>query len=399
MQSKHIVILVALYIATSAIAFGGFKLAFATGSVAPAGGKGGLAGLISPAVPKSSGGIDVDQSLPKTEECPLNGEMFTAPEKAAWSKRRPLAVMIENHVDARPQSGLGKADVIYEAIVEGGITRFMGVYLCGAQAKDTIVAPVRSARQTFIDYASDYNYPLYAHVGGANGTDTDPRVRALEHLGDYGWNAYNDLNQFSVGYPVFVRNYDRVPGKDLATEHTMESSTNRLWDYAAAKRGLTNLDKKGADWMTGFIQWTFADDAESSARGTSQKISHDFWEGFSQFAVEWTYDPTTNAYMRMMAGEKHVDMNDQQQLSAKNVVILYTKEESPVDVHKHTWHKTTGTGKAIIFQNGKKVDATWSKKDRVSRLTFSDAKGKPIAFVRGKIWISVLANDTPVQVQ
>jgi hypothetical protein len=106
----------------------------------------------------------------------------------------------------------------------------MPIFYCESQAKDTIIAPVRSARQFFLDMASEYNMPLYVHVGGANGDDTDPRVRALEHISDYGWSLRNDLNQFSIGYPTFVRNYNRLPGRDdLATEHTMESSTERLW--------------------------------------------------------------------------------------------------------------------------------------------------------------------------
>lgn len=363
-------------------------------------GGGMIENLIQPVVPKSSGGVGVDANLPKTEECPLTGGKFTVPERQAWEKKRPLFVMIENHTEARPQSGLGSADIVYEAVVEGGITRFMAGYYCGAQAKDTIVAPVRSARQMFLDYASEYNYPLYSHVGGSNGEDTDPRVRALEHISDYGWGSYNDLNQFSIGYPVFVRNYNRVPGKDnLATEHTMESSTNRLWEYASTKRGLTNLDKKGTDWMTGFVKWTFADDATTDKQGTVKTVAYEFWPGIKDFSVQWDYDSVTNSYFRNMAGSKHIDANDQKQLNAKNVIVLFAKEEGPVDVHKHMYYKTNGSGNAAVFQNGQRIDATWSKKDRLSRLQLLDKKGKAISLVRGKIWISVLPDTTPVTAQ
>lgn len=402
MQAKHLGLLVAIYIAVSALSFGGFRLVLGSsaGSALNSLTGGSFENLISPSVPKSKGGLGIDQSLPKTEECPINGEKFTVQEREAWEKKRPLFVMIENHVEARPQSGLGAADIMYEAVVEGGITRFMAGYYCGAQAKDSIIAPVRSARQMFIDYASEYNFPLYAHVGGANGPETDPRVRALENLTSYKWTGANDLNQFSIGYPVFVRNYDRVPGKtDIATEHTMESSTNRLWEYAAAKRGYTNLDPKGVDWTKGFVKWTFADDAAESARGTVKSISHDFWPGQTQFSVKWDYDATTNAYFRNMAGEKHADLNDQKQLTVKNVVVLLTKEEGPVDAAKHMYYHTIGTGKALVFQNGQQIEATWSKKDRLGRLTFTDKKGQAIKFVRGKIWITVLPLNTPVSAQ
>lgn len=391
MQSKHLVILVALYVVASVLSFGIFKVAFATGTLTPSvPGSSGLAGLISPVVPGASGSLNGVSNEPKTEACPLNGEKYTVTEKNSWLKRRPLMVMIENHPDARPQSGLDSTDIVYETVAEGGITRFMGVFYCGAQAKDAIVAPVRSARQAFIDYASEYNYPLYAHVGGANGADTDKRVQALEHLDDYGWSGYNDLNQFSIGYPVFVRNYNRVPGKDLATEHTMEASTYRLWDYAATKRGLTNLDKNGKDWMASFVPWTFQDDAGDADRGASEVVKYDFWTGVKGFDAQWDYDKSTNAYKRTMAGAPHVDSNDNQQLTAKNIVVLYTKESPSVDVHKHVYYQTIGTGKAILFQNGKQAEVTWAKKDRTSRLTFMDKKGKPVQFVRGRIWISII---------
>ncbi len=390
----------AVYLGVSAISFGVSRLVFAgSGSSLSSLVGGNVENLIQPVIPKSGSGLKVDTSLPKDQECPINGEKFTLPEKEAWEKKRPLFVMIENHMDARPQSGLGSADIVYEAVVEGGITRFMAGYYCGAQATDSIVAPVRSARQLFIDYASEYNFPLYAHVGGANGLDTDPRVRAIEHLSDYGWTGANDLNQFSIGYPVFVRNYDRVPGKELATEHTMESSTERLWTYAATKRGLTNLDKKGVSWTKTFTPWTFVDEASSDKRGVAQTIAHDFWTDYKQFAVQWAYDPVSNTYFRSLAGEKHVDMNDQKQLIAKNVVILSVKENASVDIHKHTYYQTIGTGNAIVFQNGQRIDATWSKKDRLSRLKIVDKKGKEISFVRGKIWISILPTTTSVSVQ
>lgn len=391
MQPKQFTILAILYIAVASLSFGIFKIAFSSGALTPAVGGGGLAGLISPVVPKADGGIGVDTNAPKTEVCPLNGEKFTKAEMDAWSKKRPLAVMIENHPEARPQSGLNSTDVVYETVAEGGITRFMGIFYCAAQAKDAIVAPVRSARQAFIDYASEYNFPLYAHVGGANGTDTDKRVQALEHLGDYGWNQYNDLNQFSIGYPVFVRNYNRVPGKDLATEHTMESSTYRLWDYAATKRQLTNVGQDGKDWKTSFVAWEFQDDASDADRGTSQKISHEFWTGMKDFDVTWDYDKASNSYKRSLAGAPHVDSNDNQQITAKNVVLLYTKEYPSVDVHKHVFYQTIGVGKATLFQNGKQEELTWTKKDRTGRLAFIDSKGKPVKFVRGRIWISILA--------
>ena len=88
----------------------------------------------------------INLSAPKTEACPINGLKYTKEEQKIWDTRRPLLAIIENHLDSRPQSGLSKADVVYEAVAEGGITRFLGVFYCGVIAEETNLAPIRSAR-------------------------------------------------------------------------------------------------------------------------------------------------------------------------------------------------------------------------------------------------------------
>jgi hypothetical protein len=403
MKKGMILALAVLYVCVSAGSFFGFRALAQSGT---------LGSLISPTEPIQSevptveegNRLNIAAEAPRDQECPLNGQMYTAVEKESWDKRRPLAVMIENSQEARPQAGLSKADIMYEAVVEGGITRFMGVFYCGAQAKDVLLAPVRSARQVFLDYASEYNEPLYAHVGGANGGDTDKRVQALEHIGDYGWNQRTDLNQFSIGYPTFVRNYDRIPGKDVATEHTMETSTERLWAIGE-KRGFTNMSPEtvvkkktvpGQDWKTEYTAWKFADDADESKRGTVTTFSNEFWSGYTDFAVKWEYDKTTNTYKRTMGGAQHIDQNTSKQISPKNVVIMEVPETPSVDIHKHNYFQTTGTGKATIFQNGEKIEGTWAKKAREDRTIFTDKKGKQIEFVRGMIWIEVVDKGTEI---
>ena len=168
----------------------------------------------------------------KDQTCPLNGALKSSRARAAWEVRRPLAVMIENHIESRPQSGLTSADVVYEAVAEGGITRFMALFYCNLS--DVQVGPVRSARTYYLDWLGEYNNPLYAHVGGAN---TPGPADALSQIIKY---KVNDLNQFSIGFPTFWRDYERL-GHPVATEHTMYStsppqpllptppSANRLW--------------------------------------------------------------------------------------------------------------------------------------------------------------------------
>lgn len=371
------------------------------------------AGPITPvATPSVGGGLNIDPSSPRTAECPINGAMYTTAEQKVWESRRPLFVMIENSVDARPQSGLGSADVVYEAVAEGGVTRFGAVFYCGVARADSIVGPVRSARTTFINLASEYNYPLYTHVGGANCSSadggktctTDKRVQALEQLSSYGWvgRTGNDLNQFSIGFPTFWRDYERM-GRTVATEHTMYSSTEKLWKYAAGTRGWTNLAPQDMmpknaklDWKDGFTKFTWKDDAAESSRGDVAKISFGFWESYHDFDVTWTYDKASNTYSRTNGDAAHKDRNDDKQFTAKAVLVQYAKELGPLDDHKHMLYEVIGSGKGLLFQDGTATEITWSKKDRESRTFYKDGKGKAVAFNRGTLWVEVLPTDNTV---
>ncbi len=353
--------------------------------------------------------VAIDPSEPKDQVCPMNGAMYTKTEQAIWAKRRPLVVMIENSPDARPHSGLNRADILYEAIAEGGVTRFMAVYYCDAARGNVVVAPVRSVRTYFIDWASEYGgTPLFAHVGGANCSGdklpngstgpckTDAKAQAIEQLVKYEWrySTGNDLDQFSVGAKAYIRNENRT-GQPVATEHSVEGRTEKLW-AVGAERGWTNLDPEGVDWTKNFTAWKFKDDAVDGDRGGITPIAHEFWDGYKQFAAQWDYDKTTNTYKRSTGGEIHADLETKEQLWAKNVVILFTKEIGPVDSLKHMLYTTIGEGKALIFQDGKAIEANWSKKSRTARTVFADKKGKEIQFNRGRIWISVVDNSTVV---
>jgi len=338
--------------------------------------------------------------LPKTEECPINGKMFSKVERDIWEKRRPITAIVENHADSRPASGLSKADIIYEAVSEGGITRFVTVYYCGAASEDVKIAPVRSARVYFINWATEYgDYPIFMHVGGANDFsgmgDTVKEAKALELLETIGWRTPkgNDFDTtYDSGFPVFWRDYERL-GKTVATEHTMMASLDSAYKEAE-KRGYD--DKDGVkSWSKNFEEYKFADENPSSDPGAT-KISFDFWSDKSDYSVEWTYDKDTNNYLRENGGKKQVDLTTDEQLSTKNVVILFVKERGPVDRNLHMIYKTIGEGEALIFNNGEVIEATWEKKTQTDRTKLYDSKGKELSLVRGNIWFEAIPSGNDV---
>lgn len=335
-------------------------------------------------LPGAADGFVEDPNEPKTEACPLNGTKHTKKAEDYWSKRRPLAVMIENHVEARPQSGLSSADIVYEVVAEGGITRFMAIFYCNLS--DIQIGPVRSARTYYLDWLGEYD-ALYAHVGGAN---TPGPADALGQIIKYG---VKDLNQFSIGYPVFWRDYQRI-GHPVATEHTMYSTTAKLWEVGA-KRGWTATDSAGVKWNSKFTPWKFKSDKSG---GTTTKITVNFWESQPGYQVEWNYDPSTNSYKRKN-GEPHIDLNNKKQLEAKVIIVQFERESNANDGYPgnvHLLYGTIGSGKALIFQDGNAVEGKWIKTSRTARTKYVDKLNKEIELNSGQIWIQTVPEGAKV---
>ena len=336
-------------------------------------------------LPTASNALVEDPNAPRTESCPLNGAMHTQKAKDFWVQRRPLAVMIENHQEARPQSGLSFADVVYEAVAEGGITRFMALYYCNLS--DVQVGPVRSARTYYLDWLGEYD-ALYAHVGGAN---TPGPADALGQIIKY---DVKDLNQFSIGFPVYWRDYQRL-GHPVATEHTMYSTTQKLWEVGA-KRGWTATDSAGVKWDSKFIPWKFKDEKPGT---TASNINVTFWESQPNYTVEWSYDPTSNSYKRKNGGAAHMDLDNNTQLSSKVVIVQFEKESNANDGYPgnvHLLYGTTGSGKALIFQDGVVTEGKWMKASRLARTKYVDQNGKEIQFNKGQIWIQTVPERSKV---
>src|SRR3990167_724926 len=281
-----------------------------------------------------------DEEGTKDRPCPLNGAKYTKNREETWNKRRPLGVMVENHTDARPVIGLSRADVIYEAVAEGGITRFLTVFLC-QDAGD--IAPVRSARTYFLDWVSEYD-ALYAHVGGAN---TPGHANALGQIRDYG---IMDMDQFGLGFPTYWR------GTDKLAPHNVHSTTKKLWE-AAEERKFGPEDEDGKRWDDNFVEWKFKDGASLESRGNQGDITVPFWDQYSDYTVTWKYDRESNFFRRYHGQEAQTDPLTKEHLSAKVVIVQFQTERKANDGYPdgHLLYGTIGSGNALIFQDRKSV--------------------------------------------
>jgi hypothetical protein len=299
---------------------------------------------------------------PVTTGDPLTGLAVSESDAA----QPVMAVMIENlDPDARPQSGLSQAGIVYEALAEGGITRFMALF---QEPFPTSIGPVRSLRPYYLEWGLEHNIPV-VHAGGSQ--------PALAEVGPSGLKNIDALG--SLG-SYFARTSDRVAPHNLYISGT----------------SLANMDKAlGYDQAPTFTPLARKSDNPSGSP-TSPTITINF--STSGYAVKYVYDAASNSYARFLAGVPHVDRNTGKQIYVKNVVVQFTGTTygTQEDGKPETDIQDVGSGQALVFVDGNLVHATWQKANAKAQTTFTDSNGQPIQFNPGNTWISVLPKGNSV---
>ncbi|USN53161.1 MAG: DUF3048 domain-containing protein [Candidatus Nomurabacteria bacterium] len=283
---------------------------------------------------------------------------------AANKNPRPVGVMIENLSIVRPQSGLGQANVVYEALVEGGITRFLAVYLLTDDIPE--LGPVRSARPYYVDWANELG-AIYAHAGGSPTALADIRSKDVF-----------DLDQFYNSQYYWRKNLPR------ATEHTLFTSTELL-QFALRDKEAT---------MTGdYTGWKFKEEAALADRPLEvNPIVLDY--SSKSYEVKYTYNREENTYLRFQGDEAHTDQNTGEQISPKNVLVQYVGTRL-ADATRLSMD-VVGSGDAILFRDGEAIPARWSKSSTSARTIFTDLEGQQLIFNAGQTWVQVFPDDRQV---
>ena len=269
------------------------------------------------------------------------------------------AVIVENHIDARPLSGLARASLVYEAPVEGGITRFLAIFAGDIMVDD--IGPVRSARPYFIDLAEEFG-GIFVHVGGSEAA----LVQIIEDAP-----ALTDLDlYYKTAY--YWRDEKRF------APHNVYTSSKLLADAA---------DKLGGA-APAYESWQFKADAPFERRPEKAEIA--VYSDFKSYAVKWVYDKVHNDYVRYEAGKVQKDKNGPV-VRAKNVVVLKTDIEI-VDAVTRRRIKTVGEGEATVYRDGEAVEARWKRTDTKSRMKFYAPGDDEILFNAGATWIEIVSN-------
>lgn len=360
-------------------------------------------------IPGKDDSSDSGASVPATKENrwenPYNGMYFSKEDASKFKDRKPIAVMVNNYVVARPSAGLSQADVVYEAVAEGGITRIMPIFY---SRMPEMVSSVRSARYYFVELASAYK-AHYLHWGAAHvppcqleGTcnDTNPEVDAYARIVQLGI-ANLDGGNYACQNDAPDCTFGRDPKKlnaGVPLEHTAFVRPEKAYQLAKEVR-------QQESWHQNIplkFQWTFKDDAALEERGdigATTPITYNYWDTMAGFNVKWEYDKENNEYVRYQGNVKQTDANNGQELRAKSIIVRFTKETPVNDYKNHLYQQIAGNGDALIFQDGKVIQAKWTRDDVEELDKYTDLSGNEVQFVRGQIWVQLVQIGNQVNYQ
>lgn len=278
--------------------------------------------------------------------------------------KRPIAVMVENHPQARPQWGLCTPDIVIEGEVEGGITRMMWLY--SKVSNVAKIGPTRSARHDYVELAEGLD-AIYVHFGGSD-------------------LAYNKIKADSVNSVDGITNgsyFARDRSRKVATEHTAYTTGENIMSAISKKAFRTDIDSSYSS------PFKFASEKRTLAGGVCNSVLTVFSNDYKH---TFKYNTEDGLYYNYMNTKEMKDA-DGSTMAVNNVIILYTNVIGPIDAAKHVdWDLKGGNG--VLVSNGTYENITWTKGDDAkSMLKLKGADGSELELNQGKSWIGFIRND------
>jgi hypothetical protein len=279
---------------------------------------------------------------------------------AATTKREVTAIMIENSIFARPQSGIKDAGVVFEAIAEGGITRLATLH---QEDRPQLVGPVRSIRPYYLDWIAPFDASV-AHVGGS--------ANALSTVRN---GSFKDIDQFFNG-GYYWRATDRP------APHNVYTSFDKL-DQLNQKKGFTTST---------FTNWP----RKIETPNPKPRANHiDVPVSGADYNVAYDYEPATNSYIRFLGGAPSKD-REGGQVKPKVVIVLKVPMTLGFEDGYREQMVTTGRGEAYVFQDGVLTNGFWRKDSQKAQMIFYDKNARTIALDPGQTWVTVVTPDKAV---
>jgi len=300
---------------------------------------------------------------PEKVYCPLDHAELDEATLAAMPQR-PIVVTIDNQGQARPQSGVGSADIVYEIPAEGGISRYLAVFYHGSADK---IGPVRSARPYLVDVAKEWD-ALYIHCGGSQD--------ALNYLSE------GDLpyaNQFSNG-KYFWRDKSRYAPHNLYT-----SSANLL----------QLLNDKGWNEAVYINSFSFLEEGQNV--GSTLQVN-ELEIKYPAARNKYVYDSTRGGYLRYVNGDPFIDAETNAQIVAANILVQEV-HSTVLDNVGRLEIDMVGTGDALLFTQGFVKEGVWQRDSLSGRTIFKDSEGGEWSLSPGQTWIQVVDQNVKISYQ
>ncbi len=275
------------------------------------------------------------------------------------TNQRAIAVMVNNHTKARPQSGLSKADIVYELLAEGEVTRFLAVYQSEMPER---VGPIRSARNYYVELAKGFNSIYIAH-------GYSPEAQQMLASG-----YVDNLNGQQYDGTLFKRSSERrAPHNSYISYESIEKGANdKDYDLTGAPKAFTFLNEKEVKGLQG----------ESI---TKANINY----GSIAYNVKFEYDEQDGKYTRYSNGEQTVDAETSKPVTVDNVFIIETTHQIVDNKGRRDIDLQSG-GKGYLLQKGKLKKIEWANK---SGRIVPMLNGKEIGLVPGRTWVNIIPNQ------
>ena len=288
-----------------------------------------------------------------------------SPTAAAVGGVEPIAVMVDNIAEARPQSGLGTADVVYEAPAEGGIPRLMPIYFHAGPGR---VGPVRSARHYFVYLAAEYGAAL-VHVGAS----------------PQGFQALSETGLVNVDEIEGAAGFSRDPRR--APPHNAYINLPTLRDA---------LIRQGTDPDGTLGGLHFGLDAAPAGGQPASTLEIDF-PGGARYVCQYAYDPASRTYPRSMDGSPHRDAETGERYAARAVIVERVAAPAiPGDDAGRLDVEVTGSGDGLLALDGQAYPITWARSDVTHPTSYAYANGAPVVLPQGQVWIELAPRDANV---
>ena len=320
---------------------------------------------------------------PERLTCPLCGSEVA---DSSFIDRRPVAVKVENDPAARPQSGLDKAGVVYEEITEGGITRFIAIYLC--RDADP-VGPIRSARPADIDIIYPYN-ALFCHCGGAPRTLTMIKQAKMADLDEFGeYDAYWRFRDRRAPHNLYAGTAQLRQAGDAI--YPFEGEVDAAFEFM--EQG--EMDEMAADRAEEIQRAGAEPTGEPGGYEPLITVVNNIYIPYTGVCkVQYAYDAATGKFLRYVAGQPHTDLTTGGQLSVDTVIVQYVtvSPSGIVDVQGVDSPDlgVVGSGRAQVFMMGQMIDANWEKASRGYYTRYLDNSGNEIKLKPGSVWIQLV---------